>query len=97
MARKLTVTGVNTTDGKLELSFSRGTDPQVFSYFYPNKLAAKALLQELDDTLEQALLLILVALYARQSGDTNLANADALIGHTVTLDLTKVTSAITFS
>lgn len=95
--KSLTIQGVNTTGGRLEISFSKGVDPQVFSFSYPSKLAARALLQELDDSLEQALLLILVALYARQSGDTTLANPDALIGHAVTFDLTKVTGTITFS
>ena len=97
MARTLTVQGVSVAGGRLDISFSKGADPLIFSYSYPSKLAALALLQELDDSLEQALLLICVALYARQSGDTTLNIPDGLVGRVITLDLTRVNAAITFS
>lgn len=94
--KTLTVQGISTVGG-LTVSFSKGADPMVFSFSYPNKLAVRSIMQELDETLEQSLLLMLIALYARQSGDTNLANAENLIGKTITLDLSKVGAALVFA
>ena len=95
--KTLTVQGISTLGGGLTVSFSKGNDPQVFSFCYPTKAAVKSVVQELDETLEHYLLLMLIALYARQSGDTNLVNAENLIGKTITLDLTKVGAALVFA
>lgn len=94
--KTLTVQGISTAGG-LTVSFSKGADPQEFSFSYPNKAAVRSIMQELDETLETALLLMLIALYARQSGDTNLANTENLVGKTITLDLTKVSAALVFA
>jgi hypothetical protein len=94
--KTLTVQGI-TTVGGLTVSFSKGNDPQVFAFSYPTKAAVKSVVQELDETLEHSLLLMLIALYVRQSGDTNLVNAENLIGKTITLDLTKVGAALVFA
>lgn len=74
---------LNCTDGEPPLS----PTPTGTSFAWSNAAALNEALQELEDSLTPSMLALMVlASYARRTGDTNFSNKAAISGRQITVD-----------